>query len=218
MPLKRVAIGLCDGVEPLARRVGAVNTMLLEGGVRSGHNTDVPGLQAALGEAGLRRVDSALVVGTGATARSAVAAVAGMGCRQLVVAGRSLKAAGEVVDLARSFAVEAEVGDWPTGDKPRPGRWPPVHVAVSTVPVAAQPGLVEATVAAAEVVADVAYDPPTTPLLRAAEAAGRQTVGGFAMLVHQAARQVELMTGCPQAPVAQMREAGLAALAARTRR
>ena len=64
----------------------------------------------------------------------------------------------------------------------------------------------------APVVFDVIYHPVDTPLMMAAEAAGRTAIGGFALLLHQAARQVELMTGAVQAPVEVMREAGIDAL------
>jgi shikimate dehydrogenase len=63
-------------------------------------------------------------------------------------------------------------------------------------------------------VLDVVYHPWPTPLAAAADAAGAVTIGGFEFLLHQAARQVELMTG-RQAPVDRMREAGLAELARR---
>ncbi len=206
MPLKEAVVDLCHHVDPLAQRVRAVNTVLLEpDGSRTGHNTDVVGLVAALREGGVSAgtVGSALVVGTGATARSAVAALAHLGCRRLVVAGRSSQRAAEIADLAAAFDMMAEPADWPSD-------WPRVDVAVTTVPVAVQPLVAGRVAAAAEAVVDVAYDPPWTPVLEAAADAGRRTVGGLAMLLHQAARQVELMTGCPEAPLEQMRAAGLA--------
>ena len=66
----------------------------------------------------------------------------------------------------------------------------------------------------AEAVFDVGYDPWPTPLAAAAQEAGSAVISGFDMLVHQAAGQVELMTGRP-APVGVMRAAGLTELARR---
>jgi shikimate dehydrogenase len=66
------------------------------------------------------------------------------------------------------------------------------------------------------VVFDVVYDPWPTPLALAARAAGQVLVSGMDLLVHQAALQLELMTGTSPAPLAVMRRAGEAALAART--
>jgi shikimate dehydrogenase len=62
-----------------------------------------------------------------------------------------------------------------------------------------------------DTVLDVIYSPWQTPLLQAADAAQRRAVYGFEMLLHQAGRQVELMTGAAAAPLPAMRSAGLAA-------
>jgi shikimate dehydrogenase len=86
-------------------------------------------------------------------------------------------------------------------------------VVVCTIPAAAQAPYADALAAAADVLFDVTYDPWPTPLARAANAAGRTLLGGLDLLVHQATRQVELMTGCADAPLAAMRTAGEAALA-----
>src|SRR6266581_9750496 len=53
MPLKRAVLPLLDATEPLAAEVGAANTVVFRGGRRHGHNTDVPGMIAALAEAGV---------------------------------------------------------------------------------------------------------------------------------------------------------------------
>ncbi|MGH3424549.1 MAG: hypothetical protein ACRDO8_07465, partial [Nocardioidaceae bacterium] len=88
-----------------------------------------------------------------------------------------------------------------------------VDAVVSTIPATAQEGLASVGLAArAGVVCDVTYDPPRTPLLTAAERAGVPAIGGFELLVQQAALQVQLMTGAAQAPLEAMRRAGLAAL------
>ncbi|MFD0775972.1 shikimate dehydrogenase family protein, partial [Streptomonospora algeriensis] len=68
MPLKREALRLADGAEPVARDVGSANTVVFGGGRRQAFNTDVHGIAAALREAGVRRVSSAAVLGGGATA------------------------------------------------------------------------------------------------------------------------------------------------------
>jgi shikimate dehydrogenase len=97
-----------------------------------------------------------------------------------------------------------------------PGTPARVDVLVSTVPAAAQTEPVLALVEDARLVFEVVYDPWPTPLAARAQGAGVPLVGGLDLLVHQAVRQVELMTGLPGAPLAQMRAAGEAALAART--
>src|SRR5215813_8538402 len=89
MPLKRAVLPLLDRAEPLVTDVGAANTVVFGGGRRRGHNTDVPGMVAALAEAGLSgNPGEVLIAGAGATACSAVAAVRELGAREVTVAAR----------------------------------------------------------------------------------------------------------------------------------
>lgn len=86
MPLKRAVIPLLDEVSETALAVDAVNTLVFEAdGRRTGDNTDVLGLVAALRERGIERVPSAAVLGAGATASSALAALARLGAEQITV-------------------------------------------------------------------------------------------------------------------------------------
>ncbi|MDQ1483633.1 MAG: shikimate dehydrogenase, partial [Actinomycetota bacterium] len=92
MPLKEAAFEVADEVSELAREVGAVNTLVRmgespDGGWR-GDNTDVYGVSQALREAGCERVDSAVVLGSGATARAVVAALTSLGCAKVRFAVR----------------------------------------------------------------------------------------------------------------------------------
>ena len=75
MPLKAAVLPLLDAASPMVETVGAANTVLLRDGRRVGENTDVPGMAAALAAHGVGPVDRAVVLGGGATARSAVAAL-----------------------------------------------------------------------------------------------------------------------------------------------
>jgi shikimate dehydrogenase len=213
MPLKRAVMGLLDDASPLALTADAANTVLIDDhGRRSGHNTDVAGIELALREHGVDHVRTATVLGGGATATSAVLALHRLGCSQVTLLVREPARAREVLEASARV---------PTGPTVRvaplaavgPGHEPPgCDVVVSTVPASAQEPLVDPLVTAAEVVFDVLYDPWPTPLVSAASAAGRTVLGGLDLLLHQAARQVELMTGCPQAPLEAMRAAGTAAL------
>ena len=214
MPLKRVAIDLCDEVSPLALEVQAVNTMLLEpDGRRSGTNTDVPGVVAALRERGVDRVGAATILGVGATAGSALAGLTALDVARVTAVARDPARADALRVLAKRLDVELEVRSW---EAFAAGDAPTVDVAVSTVPAAAAAPVGGLVAERARVVFDVVYDPWPTPLGRAAEEAGRIAVNGLDLLIHQAAVQVELMTSRAPAPVAAMREAGSAALAARS--
>ena len=226
MPLKQVVIGLLDHVEPLAEAVGAVNTVLFStvrgsaGGVvtTTGTNTDVHGIVAALRERlGTRRVADAVVLGGGATAASALAAIAELGCASPRVFVRSLDRIGPLREAVARMGVSPsfEVFD----DKATTSALAGADAVVSTMPKYAAdtwaPLLTDLLADAGDkpggVLLDVVYDPRPTALQSAWAALGAGTVGGERMLLHQAAEQVRLMTGRP-APLAAMDEALRAAL------
>ncbi|HEU0101157.1 MAG TPA: shikimate dehydrogenase, partial [Mycobacteriales bacterium] len=79
MPLKQTVLPLLDDVSELAAATGVANTMVLDGRGRHGDNTDVAGIVVALREAGVTRVQRAVVLGAGATAVSALAALGQLG-------------------------------------------------------------------------------------------------------------------------------------------
>lgn len=211
MPLKETALALADTASDMARRVGAANTLVRDrvGGWHAS-NTDVPGLVAAWRAAGVTSVSTATVLGAGATARSAVAALGQLGLSRLQVLVRDVSRAGGVEALARTLGIDVSVSLL-TGD---PGRGDTGQMLVSTIPASAQPTIAEPLAARAGCVTDVVYDPSVTPLLAAAAAAGVPSVDGFALLLQQAGLQVELMTGRP-APLDAMRDAGASVLLAR---
>lgn len=212
MPLKEAAFEVADVVSDLARQVGAINTLVRRpDGGWSGDNTDVYGVTQALREAGCAHVAGAMVLGSGATARSVVAALAMLGCQEVTFAVRSA-ARPETVDQARRAGLKVDVvglGEFAdrVGDAP---------VVVSTLPANALPErmLPEGSQLQGHFLLDVVYAGWPTPLARAFEEAGASAVSGFEMLVHQGAEQVHLMTGLV-APVEAMRAAGLAAMAGR---
>ena len=211
MPLKRTVVALVDELTDRAQQAQAANTVVLDGGRRTGHNTDVAGVSAALRERGVGTVGTAVVVGGGATAASAVLGLADLGCTEVTLLVR------EPDRAAATVATAARHPRAPLVDVQRWGGHPvAADVLVSTVPAAAQDGAVLAAADAAEVVFDVVYDPWPTPLARRALDAGRVLVSGLDLLVHQAVLQVELMTGVDRAPLAAMRRAGENALAARS--
>jgi shikimate dehydrogenase len=210
MPLKEAALEVADEVSELAREVGAVNTLIRRpDGGWSGDNTDVYGVSQALREAGCAHVSGAVVLGSGATARSVVAALATLGCAKVTFAVRS-SARQETLDQARRAGLEVDVvGLDQVGD-----RLEDVRVVVSTLPAHALTATVAGQGSACRdhLLLDVVYTGWPTPLARTFQEAGASVVCGLEMLVHQAAQQVHLMTGL-FAPVEAMRAAGLAAMA-----
>ena len=211
MPLKRAVLPLLDEVRGRAVEAGAANTVVLEGGRRVGHNTDVPGAVAALSQRWEEPVRSAVVVGGGATAASLLLALADLGCRAVTLAVREPNRAGATLEAVQRHETPPEVTVVRLGKVPELAG---VDLVASTIPAGAQDDGVLAAAGGAAVVFDVVYDPWPTPLASAALARGQVLVGGLDLLVHQAALQVELMTGHP-APLDVMAAAGEAALAQR---
>lgn len=212
MPLKRAVLPLLDSASDLVRVVGAANTVLLGPGGRTGHNTDVSGITSALASIGAPsgRGVAAVVLGAGATAASAVAALGQIGCREVEVRARRLEAVGELAGVASALGIRLRAGRWSTG---LPGR-AEAAVLVCTVPAAGSAGLLEGIPADPGWLLDVSYDPWPPGLVTAWRAAGGAAVGGDEMLLHQAVEQVRLMCG-RRPDVEVMRSALHAELAAR---
>jgi len=210
MPLKVEVLDL-PGVEVVsdaARLTGVANTLLLAGASREVHNTDVAGLVWALARALDGRVGSATVLGSGATARSALVALAELGAEQVQVLARDPAKARALRPLADTLQLDLVVHPWG-------GSGPDVDVLVSTVTAGALDNQGDALARSARVVFDVVYDPWPTALAAAAARAGVRVVDGLDLLVGQAVLQVELMTGRRPSPEV-LRAAGDAALGART--
>jgi shikimate dehydrogenase len=222
MPLKRTVLPLLDWVQPLAAEVGCANTVVLTGGRKHGHNTDVPGMIAALAVAGVTGSGSAgpgpaLILGGGATACSALACLRGLGRTEATVAVRDPRRASDLMAVADRLGLRVQLASLG-------GPGIPWQLLISTLPGGAADAYAEQIIGAARcgavgkagqlTVLDVVYHPWPTKLAITAEQAGATVVGGFEFLLQQAGPQVELMTGRP-APLAAMRAAGLAELARR---
>jgi len=211
MPLKRAVLPLLDRTEPLAAEVGGANTVVFAGGQRRGYNTDIPGMVAALAGAGVTSPASATILGAGATACAALAALRETGLAAAVVQVRDQARAGGLLAAARRLGVVVELRRFGSGV--RDG-----ELLISTVPAGAADFYPERTcggTARPGAVLDVVYSPWPTPLALAAANWGAVVVGGFDLLLHQAARQVELMTGIEPAPLEAMRAAGRSELTRR---
>jgi shikimate dehydrogenase len=211
MPLKRAVIPLLDGISDTAASVEAVNTVVFaEDGRRLGDNTDIPGMVAALRERGIEQVDSAAILGAGATASSALAALARICTGEVVAYVRSEARAAEMRQWGERLDVEVRTADW--ADAAEALRAPLV---IATTPAGATDALAHAVPERPAALFDVLYDPWPTELAARWSMIGGAVVSGLDLLVHQAVLQVEQMTGLKPAPVEAMRTAGERALAAR---
>ena len=200
MPFKLEVLPYLDEVDPLAGRIGAVNTVVNEGGRLIGYNTDAWGARRAFEEvcplAGCR----VLVLGAGGAARAVAFAFVSAGAH-LTIANR---------DPRRAQALAEDVGAQAAGDSSLSARLDSFDAVVNassrgmadvdpTSPI--EPSQLRHDLT----VMDIVYKPIQTELIRTAVTLGCPTVHGGRMLLHQATRQFELYTGCP-APTEQMDE------------
>lgn len=196
MPLKQAVLPLCARLGPVAAAVGAANTVLWSPDrSRIGENTDVPGLVAALESAGMAAApDRVVVLGGGATAASALAAVAqlpGTPARPVEVYIRDPRRAPHLGAVAARVGTAVAIRPWS-----EVGGGLGADLVISTVPAASSPAIAAAVPARLDgLLFDVVYHPWPTPLAAAWLAAGGTTAGGLGLLIQQAALQVELMTG-----------------------
>lgn len=206
-PHKSSVIELLDWIEPDAKEIGAVNTIVVGGDELRGYNTDVHGLMEPLRQRlGSLTGLSAAVIGAGGAARAAVWALKKDGAEVKLFARTRPK----VQALAQEFQVDFEpvqsaqlgkhdivINATPLGSVDSPLRTPAVAEQLD----------------GAKLVYDLVYNPIETELLKEARRAGCETLGGLEMLVTQARLQFELWTG--QLPAGSlMYDAGVAALSA----
>lgn len=187
MPHKEAAAGLGEPDADVAL-TGVANTVVWHAsGLRTVHNTDIAGFTDALGAAAIPRADEATVLGAGATAASALVALARWGVRAVTVAARREEASTELARWASPLGMVVEAGAWPTQGG---------GLVVSTVPAIGASTIVDhLDWAGIEALFDVSYDPWPTPLAAAALNAGVPVISGLDLLIHQASHQVLHMTG-----------------------
>lgn len=186
MPLKESVLPLAARIDDTSRRAGAANTLVFDEDGPSAFNTDVGGIVRALVARGADSADSAVLLGTGATARSAVLALSRIGTRQLVVAGRTPAGVQAVLAFAQEQGIDAIAN---------PGglefaTWPDPALVVSTLPASA--GLTLPGDATKATLFDAAYGDSPSALTAQwmAAGAGARVLDGLDMLVQQALLQV----------------------------
>jgi shikimate dehydrogenase len=217
MPLKRTVLPLLDHVDHLATATGGANTVVFRPEGRYGYNTDVQGIVDALHEVGAQTTAAVTIIGAGATACSALAAAGELGAPGADIIARDPSRTADLQATADRLGLQIKIRPWEDLSKASDALV--ADLLISTVPAGAADEYAECLRVSHEApaaVLDVVYHPWPTPLAQAAQAAGSAVANGFGMLLHQAAAQVELMTGKP-APLEAMRQAGEAELARRAR-
>jgi shikimate dehydrogenase len=207
MPHKEKVLPLLDEVSGDAAAVGAVNTIQELGGRLIGHNTDVDGFRIFVeADAGFDASGSSvLILGAGGAARAVARALDDLGAARTKVAARDKARAEEVAGLARS----GEGVDWAGAS----GLARDCDVIVNATPLgtAGENPLEERAFRPGQLVVDLIYAPPSTPLVEMARREGADAWGGVGMLVHQAAASWRIWTG-QEPPVEVMSAAAIHAL------
>ena len=218
VPHKQTVMASLDSVDDLARRIGAVNTIVNDGGRLRGTNTDARGFLDSLKEYGDMEPSGAdaVLVGAGGAARAAAHALAESGVGSLTIANRTLERADALA--AEIAALGAGVRAVSLEDAAFADACGAADLIVNSTSVGMLHGPAEGkspvpdgAIRAGCVVYDMVYNPPNTPLLLAAADAGARAVGGLPMLVYQGAAAWELWTG-QAAPVDAMMAAARKAL------
>ncbi len=210
MPHKTETADLADELSEDARRLRAVNTLVVDGDRLLGHNTDAPGFDRFLRrDAGFDPAGcSALVLGAGGAARAVALALAVAGAAELRVAVRDAGRADDLLLAIEGTELDVEVVPFDVADGRR------ADLVVNATPVGADgrscPPL--PPLAPDVLVVDLLYRPAVTPLQVRAREAGAETFGGLGLLLHQAALSFELWTGTP-APLDVMSAAAVVAVA-----
>jgi shikimate dehydrogenase len=203
MPLKREVLRVADSVTDEARAIGAGNTLVRDGAGWRADNTDWIGVRDALANREVPATGSVVLLGAGGTAQAALAAL--RQAEQITVLVRDPTRTDDLRATAQRLGSTVRFGllsdPWPLDA---------ADLVISTLPSGAADQVAERTWRAEQALLDVIYRPWPTVLAGAVAAAGGTVVSGASMLLYQAVRQVELMTG-RVAPVAVMRAALLAA-------
>ncbi|MFC1897092.1 shikimate dehydrogenase [Chloroflexota bacterium] len=211
IPHKVAVIPFLDELDPLADKIGAVNTIANNDGVLKGYNTDATGFLQALLERGVEpKGKSVVLLGAGGASRAVSFILAERGAR-IVILNRLLEmdwAEGLAGKLSQAFSMEVEALELSTGNLARVLE--KAEILVNATSVGMSPNVSETPVPsnllrANLAVFDIVYNPIKTRLRREAEAAGATIVSGLDMLVWQGVMAFEKWTGL-KAPVNLMKE------------
>lgn len=202
IPHKQKVLRYLDVIDPLARRIGAVNTVWRKAGKWRGANTDAQGVTAPLAKKIRLAKSNVLLIGNGGAARSAAFALVDAGAKVTIV-GRNPDRARALAKVCGGEALLREQLDTRYFD-----------AAIHATPLGMWPHTNECFFAdkiPADVVFDMVYNPLETLLIQKAKDQGKVVIPGLQMFLEQAAHQFEIWTG-ENAPRAALEKAALEAL------
>lgn len=216
IPHKERVIRFLDEVDPHARDLGAVNTIVNRDGRLFGYNTDGPGYILSLRkETGFRpKGRKVVMIGAGGAARSILYSFLGLSPASVVLVNRTVKRADTLAaEFAGKFSVPIETAGLERAEMEKALEGADLVVNTTSIGMMGKGelGLPLEALSTKAVVSDIVYRPLKTGLMKGAEKLGLKTHGGLGMLVAQGAIGFELWTG-KKAPIAVMEKAALKAL------
>jgi shikimate dehydrogenase len=223
IPYKEDVVPLVDECDPVAARIGAINTIVNRDGRLFGYNTDAPGFIRALIEFDAYPFNCAgkkvVILGTGGAARAAAVALLENEVGEVVLLGRTEAHLHKILHHLRTLSVKihgaTHIVGMLFGNPKVNGFLSNADLVVNATPIGLKVNdstlLLNVNVLpTTTLVMDMIFNPPLTPLLRVAQAHGCQVLNGLSMLLYQGALSFELWTGRP-APIEVMSKAlGLA--------
>jgi shikimate dehydrogenase len=217
IPHKQTALSVVDRVEPLARRIGAVNTVIVTpDGSLEARNTDVFGFRENLREAAPNwnpTAGPAVILGAGGSARAAVAALADAGVVEIRIVNRTLSRAEAVARDLSTPATRITVHSWNEVNTVQ--RHAGLLVNTTSLGMIGEPPLLLdlTPLPPAAPVVDIVYVPLETGLLASAREQCHPVVDGLGMLLHQGRPGFEAWFGAPVQVTSELRAAIVATLA-----
>jgi len=201
LPHKQMAMSIVDRIEPVARKIGAVNTIIVDAeGKLEGRNTDAFGFRENLREsvpdwdpAG----SAAVVLGAGGAARAVIAALAALKVREIRLVNRTMARAEAIARDLDLPGLTIRVRPWDERHRLLDGTG--ILVNTTSLGMTGEPELdiYLAALPPEAVVADIVYVPLETGLLAAARRRGNRVVDGLGMLLHQGRPGFEAWFGTP---------------------
>lgn len=214
MPGKGEAFALADEADEVSAQLQISNTLIRRPDGRwRAENHDVHGIAASLRDHGVVSPTTGAVLGSGATALSAVAALVQLGAQEIHLSARSPDKLTPLRELAGAAGVPVRVVDWEQSHRLLATDALISALATEGAEVVSQRWSDRSVAARPGVFLDVLYDPWPAPLAKVISARGGEVADGLEMLAHQAGMQVRSMLGVETAPVAEMLAAARRAIA-----
>lgn len=199
IPHKTMVMHFLDAIDADALIIGAVNTIVNDGGILTGYNTDVAGFLASLGEANFLPEDChAVILGAGGAARAVLWGLCKKRAEFVAIGARNPKKAQTLADDFLSYG-QAEGFDWNSDEFKE--MMQSADILINTTPLGMFPEVDEmppvdlSLLPSGALVYDIVYNPAETKLLRTAREMGYPTLNGTSMLLLQGRESYRLFTG-----------------------